>query len=143
MKKTIIILLFAAIALTSLQIACSKSEAQTSNSTALTPLNKLVFTKVVSQTVPREIWTCNYDGSNATKVPLPSGLYLTESPTAVLSPDGRKIFFIAGTTATPGFNNTPYTFSTDTDLYSCNIDGTNVTKIVDSGTGSIHFSAAY
>jgi hypothetical protein len=146
MKKTIIILLFSAIAFTSLQIACSKSEAQTSPTTGFTPLNKLVFTKSLGNDVPREIWTCNYDGSNATKVNLPSTLFLKENPVAVLSPDGKKIFFSASTTPANlpgGYNNS--TFSNLLDLYSCNLDGTSLTKIVDRGTGisSIEFAAAY
>jgi Tol biopolymer transport system component len=140
MKKTIIILLFAAIALTSLQIACSKSEAQTTPAvTSTTQLNKVIFAKKFSNAYP-EIWVCNYDGTNATRVniTLPSGIVFSDKLQSSLSPNGQKIFFTAG----------PSEFSSDrttynTDLYVCNIDGTGVTKIYDRGTSAIQLGGAY
>ena len=128
MKKTIIILLFSAIAFTSLQIACSKSEAQTPATTSTTQIGKVIF-----KSYNNGFWICNYDGTGLTQVNinLPQGVVLNNT-TPVISPNGQKIFFVAG----------PTNFA---HLYSCNVDGTGVAKIVDmtSVGGFIALGQAY
>lgn len=91
-----------------------------------TQLNLILFTKIFNAQSPSriyEIWLANIDGSNQRKVSviLPGGFtYKGESK---LSPDGNTIIFEAGT-STSIFN-----------LYSCKIDGSNVTAII-NGDGS-------
>jgi len=89
----------------------------------LTQLNKIIYKKIIGSTA--EIWTSNYDGSNNAKVniSLPSGVIFSDDMQPVLSPNGQKIFFTAGTT----WNG---------DIYSCNVDGSSVIKIVDRGNAS-------
>lgn len=105
--------------------------------TGSTQLNKLVFTKEISG-VGQEIWTVNYDGTNATKVniKLPSGVIFDLNLTAAMSPDGKKIFFTAGFAGSKGYVD-------EGDVYSCNADGSNVTKIVDKGGNLIKLMGAY
>ncbi len=94
--------------------------------------NKLIFKKIVGST--SEIWTANYDGTNSTKVniSLPSGVVFSDDMNPIVSPNGLKIFFTAGNV----FNG---------DIYSSNIDGTSVLKIVDKGgaNNNIILGAAY
>jgi len=106
-----------------LSITSSGVLSVTSTSGGLTQLNKLIYKKVVSSTA--EIWTANYDGTANAKVniTLPSGVVFSDDMNPVLSPNGQKIFFTAGTV----FNG---------DLYSCNADGSSVIKIVDKGGAS-------
>jgi hypothetical protein len=95
----------------------------TSTGGGLTQLNKLIFKKVISGS-GAEIWTAKYDGTSAAKVniSLPGGVSYSDDMSPVMSPDGTKIFFTAGPTGT-----------FEGDLYTCNADGSNVTKIVDRG----------
>lgn len=107
------------------------------SSGGLTQLNKIIFAKLVTGGGATEIWTMNYDGSNKTKVniTMPAGQeILFENPK--LSPDGTKVIFMGRTTASS--NN-------DDDIYICNIDGSNVTKIYDMpvGTGHTTIGGAY
>ena len=139
MKKTIIILLFAAIAFTSLQSACSKSEAQTTPAaTTATQQNKIIYMKITGPAYSRiqEIWVSNYDGSGASKinVSLPAGIYFAYSA-PIISPDRQKLFFNAGELDSYG--------DADDDLYSCNIDGSGVRKVADNNGGSIQIGQAY
>ena len=101
------------------------------NSTA--QINKVIYSKANNGTY--EIWVCNYDGSGAAKVniTLPNGINFFE-PVPAMSPNGQKIFFTAG----PGSGS-----SVHGDLYSCNFDGTNVTKIAGDGVNNIHLGGAY
>jgi hypothetical protein len=105
------------------------------NTPGLTQLNKLIFKKNIGGG-SSEVWTANYDGSNAGKVAitLPAGVSFSDDMNPVLSPDGQKIFFTAGATGTSGG-----------DLYSCNSNGSNVTKIVEKGGSddNIILGAAY
>lgn len=118
----------------------SVSTTTTPTTGGLTQLNKLIFKKVIGSGSSAEIWTANYDGSNATKVNigLPSGVVFDDNMIPVLSPNGQKIFFAAGV-ASSGIN-----FSSKGDLYSCNLDGSVVTKIVIAGTNNgIQIGGAY
>ncbi len=107
-------------------------------SSGATQLNKIIFTKLNS-TIPQkfEIWTANYDGTNQTKlnITMPSGYQCAGDGEVKMSPDGQKIFF------------TSLQFSNSTThIFSCNADGTNLTKIVDgssAGTEGLFLGAAY
>ena len=57
---------------------------------------------------------------------LPSGITFSDNLNPVMSPNGLKIFFTAGV----------YTLGNYGDLYSCNPDGSSVTKIVATAGGS-------
>jgi len=95
-----------------------------------TQLNKLLITK------GSDLWIVNYDGTDVTKVniTLPSGVVYDDDSHAVLTPDGKKIFFTAG--PVPAGGGSP----SRGDLYSCNPDGSNVTKII---KGDIYLVDAY
>lgn len=129
MKKIVlstIVLLSFSLSILLFQISCKK-EAKAESPVTGTTLNILVFTKSFpSVDYKWEIWTANYDGSNQKKVnlQLPSGVALDGlSPT--LSPDGKTIFF--NVLGAPKGN------LDGSDIYSCNIDGSNVKKVISHG----------
>lgn len=130
MKKILlssIVLLIFALSITIFQISCQKdADAETPSSQSFTPIEKVTYIK------NHEMWICNYDGTNNTRVnlSLPSGVILDEND-FFLSPDGEKIFFNAGPADSYG------TLPKYTEIYSCNNDGSNVTKIVSNDTGFI------
>lgn len=70
-----------------------------------------------------EFWKANYDGSSQTKISiksLPTNAEIDTNSFRV-SPDGKKLFFLL------------YTLSNTTQsLYSCNIDGTGLAKLIDN-----------
>ena len=116
------------LAITASQFSCTKGSAQTTTGNVV-QLNKIIYLKSItvgtsaSQTYTSEIWTANFDGSNATKVPitLPSGVSIPTYPK--LSPDGKLVIFetlrpssVAGRSLQ--------------DIYTCSIDGSNLTKII-------------
>jgi len=126
MKKllmaSIILFLFAASVLL-LQTSCSKTEAQTNNN-AISQVGKIIYIKKWS--IDAQIWTANYDGTNATQIPLalPSGVSVDAnccSASLTISPDGQKIFFSALNTSSG---------SSVTDVYSCNIDGSGLSLVI-------------
>jgi Tol biopolymer transport system component len=102
----------------------------------LLQLNKIVY--LSKHGTGSELWIANYDGTNKTKVnySLPSGLIIDFVYGVRLSPDGKKLFFSA---STDGFGETA------DGIYSCNVDGSNVTKIITStnSTDSLHIGGAY
>ncbi len=93
---------------------------------SMTQLNKILFYRDGGNYL-NEIWIANYDGTGQTKIniDLPQGCQIGNGTDAKLSPDGKKVFF--GVWATP--SNMAY-------IYSCNIDGSDLTKIID-GTASL------
>ena len=132
MKKLLlssVCLLMFATSVLIVQISCSKINAQMRPADNPT-IGKIVFGRNVSGNY--EIWSANYDGSNASPIPidLPQGVYLVsnvDSRGVKVSPDGQKLFFIAATL----INN--YQQSS---VYSCNLDGTNV-KLIVQGNGGV------
>jgi hypothetical protein len=94
--------------------------------TGTAQLNKIAYSKEISSG-NFEFWTANYDGSNQTKInfTLPTGVSFSQNCTPHLSPDGKKIFFTAGPT-----NSVKYG---EGDIYSLNIDGSGLTKVVSAG----------
>ena len=105
-----------------IQISCSKTVAQQNNNS--NQVGKIVFGKYIPGGY--EIWIANYDGTNAAPIPitLPPGVQFNldvDSKGVKVSPDGQKLFFIAGQII-----NNYYQYS----VYSCNIDGSNVQQII-------------
>jgi Tol biopolymer transport system component len=142
MKKLIMgsaILSFFAIAIVLFQISCQKTATAQTTTGTINQLNKVLVTKFTFPIAP-EIWTVNYDGTGATKVNivLPAGIVFSDNLNPLMSPNGQKIFFEAGL---------PYQAGAVTaiknDLYSCNADGSSVTKIMDKGTGTVTLNGAY
>jgi len=118
----------------------SNGTLSTTSTAGLSQLSKLLFVKMVinNTTVSGEIWTTNFDGANQTKVNivLPSGVSISvgsaNGTDVRLSPDGKIIFFKT-------INST-----SGNDIYSCNIDGSNVQKIIDgSSVGGLFLGGAY
>lgn len=110
------------------QISCSNNDAinnsQNSNINNLAQQNKIVFTKGTGST--QTIWICDYDGSNLSQIPitLPVNVQFNGNngnayPT--LSPDGQTLFFVT-------FNS-----SGESEIYSCNVDGSNVQPVYNAG----------
>jgi hypothetical protein len=96
-------------------------------STSGNSINKILY--VVKQISPTastlyEMWIANYDGLNKTKVglTLPRNIVVKDDMDPRLSPDGKKIFFLA--------YNTDVITTPKTSLWSCNIDGSNINQIV-------------
>ena len=119
-----------------LQTSCSKTQAQLNNN-SVTQIGKIAFYKKWSTAA--EIWTANYDGTNASQVPLTLPANVTidgNCCTASLSvsPDGQKLFFSALNTSSG---------SSITELYSCNINGSNLTLIVPGTTDMMGKVVAY
>ena len=124
-----------AIALTIIQMSCSKTTAQ-SSPTSPTQVSKILYTSQAGGNY--KLWTANYDGTNATQIniALPAGVTLdfgSSDFSIYLSPDGQKIFFFGGNPVSPGANS----------LYSCNIDGSNVLAVKTSSTELLHLYGAY
>ncbi len=83
-----------------IQISCSKTVAQQNNNS--NQVGKIVFGKYIPGGY--EIWIANYDGTNAAPIPitLPPGVQFNldvDSKGVKVSPDGQKLFFIAGADA--------------------------------------------
>lgn len=122
---TIILLAFnAAIVIT--QMSCNKEAvAQIANPNSLAQLDKILYLKTVNANDPAavrgEIWTCDLDGNNKTRlnVVVPDGYRVV---TARLSPDGKKIVFAV---------QIRLTVSQECAIYTCNIDGTTLLKIAE------------
>ena len=96
-------------------------------STGNQQINKIIFTKLNTSIAQRfEIWTANYDGSNQTKlnILMPTGFQCGGDGDVRLSPNGQKVFF----TSTQFSNST-------THIFSCNIDGTGLIRIIDGTSG--------
>jgi hypothetical protein len=116
------------------------SSSSSSSGSGLTLLSKIIFVKYATSSLAAEIWTANYDGTSQTKIniTLPSGIILGPEYGINLSPNGQKIFFSAG----PPYSGDPIK-TIEASIYSCNIDGTNVVKIIDRGTRLVNLMGAY
>lgn len=135
MKKLLqagIALLLFSVSLAILQSSCSKSKAQTTQN-GLMQLNKILYTRQVfgSSFNTIEIWSANYDGSNATQIPitLPANVELStmnQKATPRLSPDGQTLFFV-------GYNSATNLWS----VYSCNSTGGQAHEIIPSSTRAL------
>ena len=140
MKKLLmgtVILSSFAIALCIVQISCSKTNAQTTNSN-LTQLSKIVYSRQNIISSDMQIWIANYDGTNPTQVPISLPANVTISGDAAvssvkLSPDGQTLFFLA-------YDNT----TTVSSIYSCSINGSNVQLVIPhNNTDVVRIGGAY
>ena len=131
-----IILFLFSISILVIQTSCSKSKAQTNSSAS--QLNKIVYA-VNFGTPNTQIWTANYDGTNATQVPLvlPTNISIDKNASYFalkISPDGQTIFFSAYDTSNPNY--TP-------SIYSCNISGGSVLEVIPGSVGSPRLGQPY
>lgn len=88
-----------------------------------TPKNLGVLFYNMSNDKYGELWKVNYDGTNQSKIViklLPSNSEI-DGHSFRISPDGTKLFFLLYST-----------ISNIQSLYSCNIDGTGLTKLFDN-----------
>lgn len=120
-QSSLVLLIFS-FSIVVFNLSCEKDvTAQTPTSTVTSPLGLILFSKYGDKS--NEVWFCKYDGSNATKVTIasfPAGGDIDKS-TMKISPDGKKIFFCI------------YIASTNMQsIYSCNSDGTGLTKLVEN-----------
>ena len=138
MKKLLlgsIVLSVFALSVTLVQMSCSKSQASPLDNPQL---GKIVyFTEYASPTT--RLWIANYDGTNATIVPLVLPTNVVFDPTVNtqtlrVSPNGQTIFFSA-------FNTTQPTLKTS--IYSCDASGNNVRLVVTSTSSSVFLGQAY
>lgn len=107
------------------------------NSSSTTQVGKVIFKKI-SKAGP-EIWLCNYDGTNSSKVniTLPSNWYFSDDMSPMMSPDGKKIFFTAGIKQALSI------IESDV-LFVCNTDGSSPVKILEAGAGvTMQIGGAY
>jgi hypothetical protein len=140
MKKLLmgtVILSSFAIALSLVQISCSKTNAQSTNSN-LTQLSKIVYSRQNIISSDMQIWIANYDGTNPAQIPisLPANVTITGDAavsSVKLSPDGQTLFFLA-------YDNT----TTVSSIYSCNINGSNVQLVIPhNNTDVVRIGGAY
>jgi uncharacterized protein YfiM (DUF2279 family) len=119
--KSSILLLFFSFSLLVFNLSCKKESTAQNTSTSIQNLGILVFTKVNGKV--NEFWTSKYDGSGQTKITISSlpanGEIAHES--IKISPDGKKFFFFVFFIST----------NTSSAIYSCNSDGTGLTKVAD------------
>jgi len=112
------------------QTSCNKTvdaQSSTSSSVGLKQLNTILFYKLKGTTYnyTYEIWIANFDGTNQKKLPvsIPTGMYFDD---AKLSPDGKTLFY-AFHEKQPGTNSY---------IYTCSIDGTNLKRILIDSSGT-------
>ncbi len=118
------------------QMSCKKDVVAQASS-ASTQINKIVYYRWNDSAGALQIWTAKYDGTAKTliNISLPTGMEFDDDTLPKLSPDGTKVFF---TSLTPNVGNT------DRDIYVVNIDGTNLTKIIDAtGDDEVAIGGAY
>jgi len=122
-KSSVLLLLFS-FSLLVFNLSCKKESIAQNTSTSIQNLGILVFSKAGDKV--NEFWTSKYDGSGQIKITITSitntGEILKDN--IQISPDGKKFFFIA--------NTNPTNPSSMDAIYSCNIDGSGVTKLVDN-----------
>ena len=123
-----------------LQTSCDKdADAEPNNINEVNQLNKIVFQRRIKLQNPpyndEQIWMANYDGTGETKIniDLPAG-YAKGSihDNVSISPDGKKMFFI-------GYNSSSH----ESFIFSCNIDGSNVVKLISRDAYEMTLSGAY
>lgn len=119
LKSTLYLAVFA-MAGVLFQISCSNSDLE-AKAQLSTTTGKLIYYKSTGG-LQNGIWTCNYDGSDETQVPitLPANVFFS-GDTVKISPDGQKIFFFAGSSV-----------SNVTWVYSCDLNGNNLQTILSS-----------
>lgn len=124
MKKLLLsslVLLLFSLSILIFQISCQKDANAKINNT--TGLDKIVFVKTTTAR-KIEIWTANIDGTNQQQVnvSLPAGKEIQFNDVDITS-DGSKVIF--GVTDS---------LISANDIYTCNIDGTNLVRIIGNTT---------
>ena len=121
--KSSILLLFFSFSLLVFNLSCKKESTAQNTSTSIQNLGILVFTKIEDKE-KNVFWTSKYDGTGQTKITVSSfpttGEIWRES--IKISPDGKKFFFYGITKST----------DISSSIFSCNSDGTGLTKLVDN-----------
>lgn len=121
--KASFVLLFFSMSIFIFNMSCKKESTAQTNTTNVTPQNLgiLIFSKNGDKT--NEFWTSKYDGTSQLKVTIssfPADGDIDGSSWRI-SPDGKKVFFLL------------YTPSSQVQsLYSCNIDGSGLTKLIEN-----------
>lgn len=123
LKGSILLIIFS-FSIVLVNISCNKEASAQSNTNTTTtqPLGILVFSK--SGDKSNEFWIAKFDGTNQIKISI-SGLPSTaelEKESIKISPDGKKFFFT--------LNLNPV--NSQDAIYSCNVDGTGLTKLIDN-----------
>jgi hypothetical protein len=113
-----------AIALSLVQISCSKTEAQNS-STQNNSINKLIYQEEYSNGGSANSYRfsiINLDGTGLQhlNIPFPPGFISPSNHPPVLSPDGTKVYFTGRETA----NN-------EIGIYVCDTSGSNLIRLID------------
>lgn len=129
MKKLLlssIILLTFAISLLIFDVSCKK-EAKAQNNT--TQQSKILYIKSGQTEGHNAIYSANYDGSGQEQIPiiLPNDLAIDQLNSVSL--DKKTIFFTVYNTQT----------SASSAIYSCNMDGGNVKKLIEDAGETIAF----
>jgi hypothetical protein len=125
LKSSILLLLFS-FSLLVFNLSCKKESTAQNTSTSIQNLGILVFSKDGDK--KNEFWTSKYDGTGQTKITISLSTFPATAEFSKdiirISPDGKKFFFIA--------NPNPTVTSNSDAIYSCNADGTGVTKLVEN-----------
>lgn len=124
-----VVLLAFALALTLTQVSCSKSTAQSNGTpTSATPIGLILYQGDDNNSANVNFYVCNYDGSNAHQIPvpsLPSGFAILEG--GKLSPDGKTLFFLGRDMNQTNPGGTGVTYKTY--LYSVGVDGSSLKQL--------------
>lgn len=121
LKSSIVLIVFS-LSIILFNISCEKKAEAQPNTTVATVQNVgLIFFRKDGDK-DNEFWKANYDGSNQVKITIasvPAGMEFDYANIRI-SPDGKKVFFNLYSASLNQQN-----------MYSCNIDGTGITKIID------------
>jgi Tol biopolymer transport system component len=100
------------------QVSCNKDAiAETNNTT-----DKIIFVKTINNNSDKrasEVWTANIDGTNQQKVNIIIPKEFEINGNINISKDGTKIILVLYEQRTQSM-----------DIYTCNIDGSNLKKVV-------------
>lgn len=119
LKSSIVLIVFS-LSIILFNISCEKKAEAQANTTVTTPQNVglIIFSR--QGDMHNEFWKANYDGTNQIKITIasiPTNMDV-EKESIRVSPDGKKVFFnLVG--------------SNVSSLYSCNIDGTGIKRIIE------------
>jgi hypothetical protein len=100
------------------QLSCKK-EAKAQSTQSVVQQGKIIFVK---SGTPLSLWIANYDGSDQQEIQLALPVGSSVDGISSISPD-RKTLFV------PVYN------GSGDDIYTCNVDGSNLKKII-SNAGS-------
>ena len=131
MKKLLLAsasLLLFAFAITIFQISCRKDAMAQNN-----PENIVIlYQKRVPTQYGIEWWVCSEDGSNQRKVNFPANIIIRQLGVSLM-PDKNSVVFSASENSLAAVSN----------IYTMNIDGTNLQKIVSTATDDFYSPLAY